>query len=94
MCSDNNIVLVFIQKMINKLIEVIPLIQCYFEKNPVVFILFFVLLLHFFAYPFHEKGENRTIFLFNTRPIYPLKIFLELINDILNRFLRGKNNGI
>lgn len=30
MCSDNDIVLVFMQKVINKLIEVMPLIQCYF----------------------------------------------------------------
>lgn len=94
MCSDNDIVLVFMQKVINKLIELMPLIQCYLKKNSVLVILFIVLLLHFFAYPFHEVSEKRIILLFDTRPIYPLKKFLELINDILNRFLRGKNNGI
>ena len=78
MCSDNDIVLVFMQKMINKLIEVIPLIQCYFKKNPVVLILLLILLLHFLAYPMHEEAEKRKIFLFNVRPIYPLKKFLEM----------------
>ena len=94
MCSDNDIVLVFMQKMINKLIEVMPSILDCLNKNPVIVLLFLIFLLHFFAYPFHEECEKRTIFLFNTRPIYPVKKFLELINDILNRFLRGKNNGI
>lgn len=36
MCSDNDIVLVFMQKMINKLIEVMPSILDCLNKNPVI----------------------------------------------------------
>lgn len=78
MCGDNDIVLVFMQKVINKLIEVIPLFFDFLQKNPVIILLFVIFFLHFFAYPFHEEDEKRRIFLFKIKPIYPIKKFLEM----------------
>ena len=62
MYSDNDIVLVFIQKIINKLIEVMPSILDCLNKNPVIVLLFLIFLLHFFAYPFHEEDEKKRYF--------------------------------